>query len=258
MNIYKDIFLLDNKAKMKYAVDRMINNSNEVFDAVKYQKKVDNEKEEEINEAINKKIEEYNNLIDKAIYEKKINNERKQMLHNNLINKLEYKKYRNKLNNQIISLPKIFIQPTKPAKNRQIKKTTEKDKTKSDNKSNRSGKKSAYVNNISEETVNDFGTSIHGNDQYRTKMKREINPRSETYIELPDINKSKKSVIPLTNKSLNKENEGEGKERLIKAIQEKEEREKSKSSKSKKTNTKKSVEEEKKEEEDEKEKEKNS
>ena len=66
-------------------------------------KKINKEKENEINE--------YNYYMDKAIYAKKINDERKQMTDNNLINKYEYRKYRDRLNNQIISLPKIYLRP---------------------------------------------------------------------------------------------------------------------------------------------------
>jgi hypothetical protein len=71
LNIYKDIFLLDNKAKMKHAVDKIINNTTESFDSEQYQKKVDNEKQNEINKIINKKIGDYNNYMDKVIYARK-------------------------------------------------------------------------------------------------------------------------------------------------------------------------------------------
>ena len=225
LNTFKDIFLLDNKANMKYAVDKIINKTNETFDPIKYQKKVDAEKQLELNEVIDKKIDEYNNNMDKIIYERKINNERQRMIHDNIINKYQYRQYRNKLNNQVFSLPNIYIEPTKIV-NRQQKKTSDKDKTNGRDGDQSGGKdskykskkgKSAYVNDISEETVHDFGTTLQGNDQYRTKIKREINPRSETYIELPDIikNKNNSKIIP-SNKSIKKEEEG--KEQLMKAI----------------------------------------
>ena len=250
LNVYKDIFLLDNKAKMKYAVDRVLFKSNEIFDPIQYQKKVDNERFDEINDVINKKIEDYNNNMDKVIYNRKINNEKKQMIYNNIINKYEYKKYKGKLNNQIMSLPNIYIEPTKNMKTRQQKKNKDKKDSQKETESNKKTdskytpksekKKSAYVNEISEETVKDFGTSIIGNDQYRTKKKRELDRKSETFIDLPDIKKSKKSSkITPSIKSLEiKKSSQEGKIELMKVIKEKEDKEKKeKSKKSKKATT---------------------
>ena len=252
LNIYKDIFLLDNKAKMKFAVDKIINRSNETFNSVEYQKKIDNEKQAEINEIINKKIDEYNYNRDKTSFANKIYNERRQMMNDNIINRYEYQKYRDKLNNQIMSLPNIYIQATKnTTKNRQSKKKEENqsdDKNKSKKEVDKenvskiskiSGKnKSAYVNEISEETILDFGSFINGNDQLRTKLRREISRRSETYVD-PSENK-KKNLIPLVpivkenNKSIKNTNkEEEGKDQLIKAINEKEKKESSKTTKKK-------------------------
>ena len=181
LNIYKDIFLLDNKAVMKHAVDKIINKSDEFFDTVNYQKKVNKEKENEINDIINKKINDYNYYMDRAIYAKKINDERKQMIDNNLINKYEYRKYRDRLNNQIISLPNIYLKPTyNMTSNRQ--KTIESKKDTNSVKEGGTIKRAPIVIDIvgSEETIHDFGTSIDGNDQYRTKNVRDFTERSET------------------------------------------------------------------------------
>lgn len=35
------------------------------------------------------------------------------MIYNNIINKYEYQRYRQKVNNKITTLPNIFIEPTK-------------------------------------------------------------------------------------------------------------------------------------------------
>ena len=249
LNIYKDIFLLDNKAKMKYAVDKIINRTNETFDPVAYQKKVDNEKQVEINDIINKKIDEYNIYRDKVMYNKKINSEKKQMINDNLINKFEYQKYREKLNSQITSLPNIFIRGANNiTKNRQEKKNTENGSDKNKNESNKKSKvnesklskksekkKNVYVREISEETILDFGSFINGNDQFRTKQKREISRRSETFIDPSEIKKDVKiSTIKEGSKSMKSNKNDEGKEQLIKAIKEKEEKEqKSKTTKKK-------------------------
>ena len=181
LNIYKDIFLLDNKAVMKHAVDKIINKSDEFFDTVNYQKKVNKEKENEINDIINKKINDYNYYMDKVIYAKKINDEKKQMLDNNLINKYEYRKYRDRLNNQIISLPNIYLKPTyNMTSNRQ--KTIESKKDTNSVKEGGTIKRAPIVIDIvgSEETIHDFGTSLDGNDQFRTKEVRDFTERSET------------------------------------------------------------------------------
>ena len=181
LNIYKDIFLLDNKAKMKHAVDRIINRTNESFDSVNYQKKIDKEKENEINDIINKKINDYNYYMDRAIYAKKINDERKQMLDNNLINKHEYRRYRERLNNQVVSLPNIYLRPTyNMTSNRQ--KTIESKKETNSVKEGETIKRTPIVIDIvgEEETIRDFGTSIDGNDQFRTKEVRDFTERSET------------------------------------------------------------------------------
>ena len=181
LNIYKDIFLLDNKAVMKHAVDRIINRTNESFDSVNYQKKINKEKEDEINYIINKKINDYNTYMDKVIYAKKINDEKKQMLDNNLINKYEYRRYRDRLNNQIISLPNIYLRPTyNMTSNRQ--KTIESKKETNSVKEVETIKRAPIVIDIvgSEETIHDFGTSLDGDDQFRTKEVRDFNERSET------------------------------------------------------------------------------
>jgi len=181
LNIYKDIFLLDNKAKMKHAVDKIINNTTESFDSEKYQKKVDNEKQNEINNIINRKIDDYNNYMDRVIYAKKVNDERMQMQNINLVNKYEYKKYRHRLNNQIISLPNIFIKPTYNMTDKR-QKTIEPKETKSIKDNEESKKKTPIVIDIvgSEETVKDFGTSLDGDNQFRTKEIRSYNEKSET------------------------------------------------------------------------------
>ena len=245
LNVLKDIFLLDNKASMKFAVDKIINKSNEVFDNVQYQKKVDREKQEEINDLINKKIDEYNNNLDQNVYIKRVQDERDQMIHHNAIHTFQYKKYRAKLNSQVVTLPNIYIQPTKGIKNRQKKKRKKKVKKGDEiievevDESEEKGSKnmsdsngSSYVEELSEETVKDFGTSINGNDQYRTKAKREIRRRSETYIELPEVKKSKNNskILPNNIGEEKDNNEDKGKLQLMKAIQEKEKS-------SKKTNT---------------------
>ena len=271
LNVLKDIFLLDGKAKMKFAVDKIINKSNEVFNPIQYQRKVDNEKQEEINDLINKKLDEYYNNLDQDIYSKRIKNERSQMIHNNAIHKFQYKKYRAKLNSQVVTLPNIYIQPTKGIKNRQKKKRKKKIKKgdeiveveeeseetdsrrKTDSKYTKS-KKSAYVEELSEETVKDFGTSINGNDQYRTKAMREIRRRSETFIELPVIKQSKNNskILPSNLSEKKDVNEDQGKVQLMKAIEEKEKI--SKKTKSKKEEEEKKEEEKKEEENKEEEK----
>ena len=257
LNIYKDIFLLDNKAKMKYAVDKILNKTNESFDSVKYQKKVDNEKQAEINDIINKKINDYNDYIDKMLYNKKIIDEKKQMLNNNIINRYEYLKYKDRLNNQIISMPNIYIKPTHFEEQTRQQKTISVKESEKKNDGNNSPKKIQRVIDIvgSEETIHDFDTSIDGDDQFRTKNVREFNERSETvkrFVEEKTSNINSKNINNNLNKnkSISKniintlntngmeknnndiieennddEDEENGKEKLMKEIKEKEENE---------------------------------
>ena len=85
----------------------------EPFDKEAYKIKVDKEKLEEIKDLIDKKIEEYNYGENKYDYSKKIYDEKEQMIHNNIINKYEYRKYRQKVNNKVTTLPSIFIKASK-------------------------------------------------------------------------------------------------------------------------------------------------
>ena len=210
LNIYKDIFLLDNKAKMKHAVDKIINNTTESFDSEQYQKKVDNEKQNEINNIINKKIDDYNNYMDRVIYARKINNEKMQMDNSHLVNKYEYQKYRHRLNNQIISLPNIFIKPTYNMTDKR-QKTIEPKEIKSIKDNEESKKKTPIVIDIvgSEETIKDFGTSIDGDNQFRTKEIRSYNEKSETirrFVEekSSNINSRNRHHKNMNNKDKNK------------------------------------------------------
>ena len=57
---------MDNKAIMKHASDKINNRSDEFFGSVNYQKKINKEKENEINDIINKKKINYNYFMNKA------------------------------------------------------------------------------------------------------------------------------------------------------------------------------------------------
>ena len=172
INILKDIFLLDNKADMKNAVDRALNKIKEPFDKEAYKNKVDKEKLEEIKDLIDKKIDEYNYGENKIDYNKKIYDEKEQMMHNNIINKYEYRKYRQKVNNKVTTLPSIFI---KASKFIMSKEDNDKLTTKKTNKSSTQSTQSKNIvfNKIREETIH-FGDTIKQDSEFESKENSQI------------------------------------------------------------------------------------
>ena len=185
LNILKDIFLLDNRAIMKYAVDKAINKVNEPFDIEKYKKKVEKEKLEEIDKLIDKKLGDYNDNVKKLGYDKHIWDEKQQMMHNNIINKYEYRKYREKVNNKITTLPNIFIKASKLMMDKTDDVIAQKDKkdkrnrmktliNKTYNTSTKSSENRISVyNNIREETIH-FGDTVNDDSDLNSKEKSEI------------------------------------------------------------------------------------
>ena len=185
LNILKDIFLLDNRAIMKYAVDKAINKVNEPFDIEKYKKKVEKEKLEEIDKLIDKKLGDYNDNVKKLGYDKHIWDEKQQMMHNNIINKYEYRKYREKVNNKITTLPNIFIKASKLMIDKTDEVNAQKDKkdkrnrmqtliNKTYNTSTKSSENRISVyNNIREETIH-FGDTVNDDSDLNSKEKSEI------------------------------------------------------------------------------------
>ena len=179
LNTLKDIFLLDNKADMKNAVDRVLNKIKEPFDKEAYKIKVDKEKLEEIKDLIDKKIEEYNYGENKYDYSKKIYDEKEQMIHNNIINKYEYRKYRQKVNNKVTTLPSIFIKASKFIMSKDDKdKLTIKKTNKSSTQSTQS--KNIVFKNIKEETIH-FGDTVKQDSEFESKENSQIS-------QLPVIN----------------------------------------------------------------------
>ena len=177
MNILKDIFLLDNKANIKNAVDRAIYNIKEPFDAEAYKKKVDKEKLEEIKNLIDKKIEDYNDNVSKMGYGGKIYEEKRQMIHGNIINKYEYQKYRQKVNNKITTLPNIFIKASKMIISNRNKKNG------ASKKSNISSTQSTESNihifkKLKEETIH-FGDTVKEDSEFMS---------NDQISQLPKIN----------------------------------------------------------------------
>ena len=90
LNLYKNIFLLDNRRIMKHAVDKVLDNINESFDVEEYKKKIEKEKLDELNNLIDEKIENYNYNFKKNEYGQNIYDEKMQMIHNNIINTYKY------------------------------------------------------------------------------------------------------------------------------------------------------------------------
>ena len=177
MNILKDIFLLDNKANIKNAVDRAIYNIKEPFDAEAYKKKVDKEKLEEIKNLIDKKIEDYNDNVSKMGYGGQIYEEKRQMIHGNIINKYEYQKYRQKVNNKITTLPNIFIKASKMIISNRNKKNG------ASKKSNISSTQSTESNihifkKLKEETIH-FGDTVKEDSEFMS---------NDQISQLPKIN----------------------------------------------------------------------
>ena len=227
LNILKDIFLLDNKANMKNAVDRAINNIKEPFDQEAYKKKVDKEKFEEINDLIDKKIEEYNDNVNKNDYGGKIYEEKKQMIHSNIINKHEYQKYRQKVNNKIATLPSIFIKASKMIISK------EDNKNKASKNSNISSTQSTeskvhIFKKIKEETIH-FGDTVKEDSEFKS---------NDQISQLPPINqeREKKENVDNKNEIWLSDNEGDKKGKL----KSEENKTKSKSNSKKSKNTKKS------------------
>ena len=170
---------------MKYAVDKAINKVNEPFDIEKYKKKVEKEKLEEIDKLIDKKLGDYNDNVKKLGYDKHIWDEKQQMMHNNIINKYEYRKYREKVNNKITTLPNIFIKANKLMMDKTDDVIAQKDKkdkrnrmqtliNKTYNTSTKSSENRISVyNNIREETIH-FGDTVNDDSDLNSKEKSEI------------------------------------------------------------------------------------
>ena len=202
INTLKDIFLLDNNAIIKNAVDRAINKIREPFDPVDYKKKVDKEKLDEIKGLIDKKLEDNNDNEDKFGHESKIYGEKKQMMHGNIINKYEYQKYRQKVNNKIITLPNIFIRASKFIISKED--SNKVSMKKSFNSSTQSSEnKNIIFNKIKEETIH-FGDTVNQDSEFMSKDKSQIS-------QLPQLNQEEEKKENVEKKSENLINDNETK-----------------------------------------------
>ena len=128
---------------------------------------------------------DYNDNVKKLGYDKHIWDEKQQMMHNNIINKYEYRKYREKVNNKITTLPNIFIKASKLMMDKTDDVIAQKDKkdkrnrmktliNKTYNTSTKSSENRISVyNNIREETIH-FGDTVDDDSDLNSKEKSEI------------------------------------------------------------------------------------
>ena len=187
LNLYKDIFLLDNRKIMKYAVDKALNNINEPFDVEEYKKKLEKEKLDEINNLIDEKLENYNYDYKKLEYGQNIYDEKMQMIHNNIINGYEYRKYRQKVNNKVTTLPNIFIKGGQMIMDKSKKEKIKKSKNSSTEPSEKTINN--VFKNIREETIH-FGDTVKDDDEFINNDKSQISKLPQ----IPQIKNLKEGI----------------------------------------------------------------